>query len=499
MMRRLSGYGPSLIVLGTATLVLFAGPYAVRELTHAQTQSRIQQATHRLLENPILEQLNGAFRDIAEVVEPSVVHISAARNVIDQFGQSQRSLSSGSGWIWDEQGHIVTNYHVIEDAGRVEVQLHDGMLRDAEIIGFDRLTDIAVIKVDPERIIPSQRVSPDEPVEQGDLVFAFGSPFDFRFSMSQGVVSGIGRSVGVIRPTAGAGAAGYENFIQVDAAINPGNSGGPLTNYKGEVVGMNTAIATRREGGSTDEGQFAGIGLAIPMSMIHPVVTQLIDTGVVTKGFLGVSGTPLSRQLTRELTDLGLATRGVIVTSVDAQGPARTAGVLQGDIITAIDDTPIGSMDQLRATVSSRFPGDTISLQMLRRDTGGEVEELTIDVRLEVLNSIRVNGVIPEDQDRSGIPEIGISRMTDSSEAVARDFNMDSTPGVVITEVVEDSYLQMLVEPGTTIIAVMGQPVSSVDQFIVALRQYNLRDRRGIRVAAIDPEGDPVSFRLTIN
>ncbi len=497
-MRRLSAYGPSLIVLGTAALVLFAGPYAVRELSHAQTQARIQQASQRLADNPILEQLNDAFRDIAVLVEPSVVHISATRSVRDQFGQ-RRSLSSGSGWIWDDQGHIVTNYHVIEEANRVEVQLNDGTLRDADIIGFDRLTDIAVVKVAPDRIIPAPRVTPEEPVEQGDIVFAFGSPFDFRFSMSQGVVSGIGRSVGVIRPTAGPNSAGYENFIQVDAAINPGNSGGPLTNYRGEVVGMNTAIATRRDGNSADEGQFAGIGLAIPMSMIHPVVTQLIDTGVVTKGFLGVSGIPLSRQLVRELTDLGLATRGVIIDTVDPEGPALEAGVRPGDIVTAVDDTPIGSMDQLRATISSKFPGDTINLHVLRREADETVEQFVIDVRLEVLNSIRVNGVVPDDQDRGSIPEIGIAGMVDASDSVAQRFDMQSTPGVVITGIVDDSYLETLIEPGTTIIAVMGQPVSNVNQFITALRQYNLRDRRGIRVAAIDRNGDEVSFRLTVN
>ncbi|MCH7602395.1 MAG: trypsin-like peptidase domain-containing protein, partial [Planctomycetes bacterium] len=242
MPQKLSGYGPSLIVLATAMLVLFVGPSAVRKLTYESTRTQIIQASNRLEGNNVLEQINQAYRDIAMMVEPSVVHISVQHRI---RGRTV-AISSGSGWIFDEKGHVVTNYHVIRDAERIDVQLDAGELRVADVIGYDDTTDIAVLKIAEGRLHPAQLADPQEAVQQGDLVFAFGSPFDFRFSMSSGVISGKGRSVGVIRNQAG-GNAGYENFIQVDAAINPGNSGGPLTNFRGQVIGMNTAIATGRQ------------------------------------------------------------------------------------------------------------------------------------------------------------------------------------------------------------------------------------------------------------
>ena len=261
-MRKLIAYGPSLVVLITALVVLLAGPAAVRRLTYAQTEARIVHASDRLAQSDVLEQLNQAYSDIAALVEPSVVHISSTAVVKNRFGQRRLSLSSGSGWIYDEQGHIVTNEHVVKDAQSIEVQLHTGERRSAHLVGRDLRTDIAVIKVAPGLLHPA-RPGTKAPVRQGDLVFAFGSPFDFRFSMSSGIVSGLGRYAGLMDID-------YQNFIQVAAAINPGNSGGPLTDIHGRVIGMNTAIATGR-GRSVGEGQFGGIGLAIPMSMIASV------------------------------------------------------------------------------------------------------------------------------------------------------------------------------------------------------------------------------------
>lgn len=333
-MRKFTVYGPSIIVITTVFVVLLAGPKAVRHLTHAQTQARVTLASTRLAdESNILQHINQAYRDIATAVEPSVVHISAQRFAEGQRASGTSALSAGSGWIYDEQGHIVTNHHVVEDAARIDVQLYDGEIRPATIVGFDRSTDIAVIKIEPGRLNPARRADPSVPLRQGDLVFAFGSPFDFRFSMSSGVVSGQGRSVGVIRDQFGE--RGYENFIQVDAAINPGNSGGPLTDYRGNVVGMNTAIATgpRRR---YEEGQFAGVGLAIPIEMIEPVVSQIITSGEVRKGFLGVHILDRGETVSRELSVLGFHGSGVVVVRVDPDMPS-VSGVLQPlDIITRV-------------------------------------------------------------------------------------------------------------------------------------------------------------------
>ncbi len=368
-MRRINGYGPSLLVLATTAVVLLAGPAAIKRISYAYTEAEIIQASQRLGDQTILEQINQAYRDIATVVEPSVVHISAEHIVEDARGNGGRRASSGSGWLFDEEGHIVTNQHVIEDANRIEVQLFNGVIKEAQIVGTDPTTDIAVLKIEESQLHPAARRDlTDSPVRQGDMVFAFGSPFDFRFSMSSGVVSGKGRSVGVIRDERGR-PFGYENFIQVDAAINPGNSGGPLTDFRGQVIGMNTAIATgRRTPGSFDDGQFAGIGLAIPIEMIEPVVTQIIENGVVTKGFLGLSVVDRTNLLEHELDVLGLNVYGLIVGDLDENSTALTAGVRWGDVITHVNGTRVNSISQFQSMVQA-MKNQRVELTIWRFDS----------------------------------------------------------------------------------------------------------------------------------
>ena len=376
-MRKLTGYGPSIIVLGTAALVLVAGPLAIRRLTFEQTKTEVIQASARLASNDVLEKINQAYRDIATMVEPSVVHVSAQQLIQSDDGVSPPTLglSTGSGWVYDDLGHIVTNHHVVQDADRIEVQLYDGTLREGTLVGADPTTDIAVIKIAPSAgnsmglasaiagsgLHPAKLAEESDPVKQGDLVFAFGSPFDFRFSMSSGVVSGKGRSVGA-RDELGH-RLGYENFIQVDAAINPGNSGGPLTDYRGRVIGMNTAIATGRRS-YLEEGQFSGIGLAIPMDMITPVVTQIIKNGKVDKGFLGVTLDP--RFDPAEAQSRGMPGLGVRLSAVDRDGPAAAAGIKPGDVILRVNDSEVTSGPQLQSVVSSMLPGETAKLTIWR-------------------------------------------------------------------------------------------------------------------------------------
>ncbi|MHC4093959.1 MAG: trypsin-like peptidase domain-containing protein [Planctomycetota bacterium] len=392
-MRKLTNYGPGLIVLGTAVLVLLAGPSIVWRLTYAHSRARIIQASESLEANPILEQLNQAYRDIATLVEPSVVHISTERTESFKLGGDRLVGSSGSGWVYDGDGHIVTNHHVIEGAERIEVQLSTGRMREAEIIGYDRFTDIAVIKIPGDGLFPAQRADPGEhpgsrPVQQGDLVFAFGSPFDFRFSMSKGVVSGIGRSVGVIRDALGR-PIGYENFIQVDAAINPGNSGGPLTDAQGRVIGMNTAIATGH-GNQLTEGQFAGIGLAIPIEMIEPAVTQIIATGGVQKGFLGVNVADADRAIAYELMLFGFRGPGLLVAKIEPNSPAFDVGLRIGDVITHVFGRSVGTPSEVDAATAGFGPDTEVDLAVWRYESVTDASRrLRITLPGAVANGLR--------------------------------------------------------------------------------------------------------------
>jgi len=380
-MRKFGDYGPSIVVLVTAAVVLFAGPYAVKRITWEHNRARIEQASLRLEQSTLLEQLNQSFRDIATFVEPSVVHVSAEQRVQDQWNRIHTSLSTGSGWIYDDVGHIVTNYHVVESArfgSRVEVQLYNGELREAEYIGGDPTTDVAVIKIDPARIHPAVIADPRESVQQGDLVFAFGSPFDFRFSMSTGVVSGKGRSAQVIRDQRGM--LGYENFIQVDAAINPGNSGGPLTDFRGEVIGM-----------------------------IVPVVNQLIDTGVVVKGFLGISAVDANDRIHQILGVEGLRrAAGLMVGDVSPRHPLVEGGLRPNDLIMGIAGDRVGSLEELEAVLASartrtvpvhvwRFNeatdrGGSLDITLTMSDARGLLDLSLLQVDAEVGRLMELNG-----------------------------------------------------------------------------------------------------------
>ncbi len=485
-MRKLHSYGPSLIVLAAALAVLVIGPFAVQELTFAHSKARIVQASERLQNNGILEELNQAYRDIATLVEPSVVHISTVQRLRDRWGTLKEVTSSGSGWIYDNDGHIVTNFHVVKGADRIQVQLHTGKLRDAVFVSADESTDIAVIQIPAARLHPAVLAEEEDRVEQGDLVFAFGSPFDFRFSMSSGVVSGMGRHVGVIRDDRGR-AIGYENFIQVDAAINPGNSGGPLTDVRGRVIGMNTAIATGRQS-SFEEGQFAGIGLAIPIDMIVPVVDQLIETGVVAKGFLGITGGELTVRDAQRLELRGFGGRGVVVTSVSPDGPAYAAGIERSDIITHVNDDAVGSMSQLRSVISTMLPGDIARLRIWR-DSEDEAQGtvITVPVRLTRLDTVQLAGVLPGDQPRDSLRALGIARMSTSTPQLARAYRVPYNPGVLIQAIVPGSQLDGVVEPGWVIVRVRDFHVRDVDVFFEIMDRLNLRD--GARITFLRPDG----------
>jgi serine protease DegS len=270
--------------------------------------------------------------------------------------QQRQENSLGSGVIINDQGYILTNNHVIQEADEIEVALHDGRTVAATIVGADPESDLAVLKINLGNL-PSIVFGHSEALRVGDVVLAIGNPFGVGQTVTSGIVSATGRSE--------LGLSTFENFIQTDAAINPGNSGGALINTAGQLVGINTAIFSR-SGGSQ------GIGFAIPVSLAKGVLKQIIQYGRALRGWLGVEVQDLSSELA-ESFGLGDIT-GALIAGVQQDGPAAEAGLLPGDIITRVNDQAVTGSRSLMNTIANNAPGTKLTLDVIRQGKKMKIE-----------------------------------------------------------------------------------------------------------------------------
>ena len=311
-----------------------------------------------------------------------------------QSGDTQQDFfyrnGQGSGFVWDTQGHIVTNRHVVVDAERISVQFSDGSSYVAEVVGLDQDSDLAVIRVerDTERLIPVT-LGDSNDVRVGQLAITIGNPFGQEFTTTTGIVSAIGRTI-----RTGDSHFSLPKVIQTDAPMNPGNSGGPLLNRQGQVIGVDAQIITR-------SGSNTGIGFAIPVNMAKQVVPVLIGEGSFTYSWLGIQGTTITPEAA-DLMGVPEGTRGAQVIALAKDGPAHVGGLIGstktkrtsrgnirygGDVITAIDGRPVlGMTDLIVYLLENTRPGDTVEVRVVRE--GGEVAEIkvTLDARPELLN-----------------------------------------------------------------------------------------------------------------
>ncbi len=320
-----------------------------------------------------------ALPDIVDEVRRSVVGVNIVTlgSARGAFGsQPFRSEGEGAGIILDRQGHILTNYHVVEGADEVTVELWDGSVVRGNVVGFDEGNDLAVIRasVQPQRLTPA-RFGDSDAVRVGEMVFAIGSPFSFDFTVTSGIVSGVGRES--LQNSSGRAIRGV---IQIDAAVNPGNSGGPLFNARGEVIGVNTAIHN-----PTQQRVFVGVGLAIPANTVLRFLPDMIAGREITHPQLGISGVNLTAV---NSGDAGVdVERGVYVTSVVPGSAADRAGLRAaaiadagllaagGDVVIAIDGAEVLSIEQLARNIDLHDVGDEITLSVVR---GGDQIELTV-------------------------------------------------------------------------------------------------------------------------
>ncbi|MBS0188018.1 MAG: trypsin-like peptidase domain-containing protein [Planctomycetes bacterium] len=464
-MRRILTVGPALLVLLTASSLLWFTPRVLRAVSAAQTEAQIQLARRTIESDDILERLNRAVRAVADAVEPSVVHI----DVLAPEGSRRRFLgATGSGWLYDAKGHVVTNAHVVRGSRFVRVQLFDGRASQATIVGIDPFTDIAVLKITADDLTPVTRAT-GERLYQGDRVFAFGSPFGFKFSMSEGIVSGLGRAAG---PALDSG--GFTNFIQTDAAVNPGNSGGPLVDIKGRVVGMNVAIATAKDsqGSGSGEGQSAGISFAIPLVTIENVVQQLIETGKVSRGFLGISYDP------REFLDEATSRTGVSI-RIPSDGPAAKAGLQNDDRLMSFNKQPITSLQVMRSMISNAKPGETVALEYTR---DGEKREAAVVIGEMPTSALIQPGILEDVTD-----DLGLAFEEADS---ARGFLTSSGAPVIASVLPRSHAAEAGITEGDRITRVGETPVSTVAEAIAEIIDQGLYMGKTVRITVRSVNGD---------
>ncbi len=350
----------------------------------------------------------------------------------------QRSL--GSGFIIDQEGYILTNNHVIEKAEEIKVKLYNGKVYDAEVIGRDPKTDIALIKIEADEELPVAKLGDSDKLQVGEWVVAIGNPFGLEHTVTAGIISAKGRVIG---------AGPYDDFLQTDASINPGNSGGPLFNLKGEVVGINTAIIA---GGQ-------GIGFAIPINMAKRLLPQL-KRGRVVYGYLGVYIQDLTPELARSF---GLEEpEGALVTEVIPDSPAEEGGIEKGDVIIEFDGKKIHNTYQLRKEVGATPVGKRVEVVVLRKG-----KKLSLWVKIGELKELEVASRPEKEIGKWGL------RVQEITEELAAHLGLPDTEGVLVREVKPGSPAQRAgVSPGDVIIEIEQQKVKDLDDYRRLMRKY---------------------------
>jgi serine protease Do len=396
-----------------------------------------------VIPNPV--QLSSTFAMISKQIDPAVVNIATTqvverqrspqrrRNVpddqfhdfFDRFFQSpddgpsaERSL--GSGLVVDEKGYILTNNHVVEQATKIQVKLHgDPTQYTAKVIGTDQDTDLAVIKIDSNKKLTAARMGNSEGVQVGDWVLAVGSPFGLEATVTAGIISAKDRN-NVGRQ--------FQRFIQTDAAINPGNSGGPLVNMAGEVIGINTAIFTMSRG-------YEGVGFALPSNVAINVYNQLVTTGKVTRGSIGISFQEDRSSNPVLLKELGVE-NGVVVERVEPGSPADKAGLKAGDVITAVNGQAVKTGSDLVNPITVTPIGSTVRLSYVRDRKSGELTVAVAD-RSKLFPQTANRGDDPSGE--AGPVDFGV-RVEEITPDLQRRMQLDSSHGVIVVEVQPASF-----------------------------------------------------------
>ena len=417
-------------------------------------------------------QASKARAELVQSVQKSVVHIKVERklvNVMGPFQNQPRQEGSGSGAIVRSDGYILTNHHVVGEADKITVQLYDGQELKARLIGTDPATDISVIKIEGKDM-PILQMGDSDNILVGESVIAIGNPFGLSHTVTFGIVSAKGRT--------GMGIAEYEDFIQTDAAINPGNSGGPLVDLEGKIVGVNTAIFSR-------SGGYQGIGFAVPINMALRVMTELIENGQVSRGWLGVGIQDMTPELAKAF---GLdQAKGSLVTGVMPGTPAERAGLQKGDAILRLNGSTIENSNGLRNLIAEARADAKVDLDLVRNKV-----PMTLSVRLD--ERPKQSGQADANSaTKSPSPELGFAVQELTPEMAQRLGYETTQSGIVITVVKPDSpAFNGGLRAGMMIVEMNRQSINSMADFQRGTRDISTED--GVLLLVSTPQGSRYLF-----
>jgi serine protease Do len=407
-------------------------------------------------------------------VTTKVVQTSFQRDIFQEFfygpGAGGREFKqygsgSGSGVIVSSEGYIVTNNHVIENASEIEVILNDNSKYTAKVVGTDPSTDIAILKIEGSDFQPIPLGNSDD-LKVGEWVLAVGNPFNLTSTVTAGIVSAKARNINLLSDRSKQDVIPIESFIQTDAAVNPGNSGGALVNTKGELVGINTAIASQT-------GSYSGYSFAVPVNLVEKVMRDLIDYGVVQRGYLGVQINDITQEI-KTKNNLP-STKGVFVAKVVEDGSADKAGINDGDVILKIGTKEVNSVASLQEEIGKRRPGDKVSITVRTKKGEEEIKEL-------ILRNKEGETKLISKEEISKNAALGAT-FTELTDKEKKELNI--TYGVKIKSIQAGKLKSIGLTEGMVISKVNNEPIESVEQLTTKLNGVN----RGILLEIVTESG----------
>jgi serine protease Do len=442
-----------------------------------------------VLSSAAVQYIPASFKNIAEKVRPSVVNISTVSiirvsgdSMYDPFfndelyrrffGAPQRQLkrqSLGSGFIVSRDGYILTNNHVVDKADEITVKLYNQQEYKAKVIGTDKDTDLAVIKINADNLTPIFMGDSDK-IDVGDWVLAVGSPFGLEQTVTQGIISAKGRIIGE---------GPYDDFLQTDAAINPGNSGGPLINMNGEVIGINTAI-------SSTSGGYEGVGFAMPINMAKKTYNDIIKSGRVIRGWLGVG----IQEITPALAKHFKAKAGVLISQVYVGGPADAGGLKRGDVVVSIDSKPVTKYRELQSIIADEEVGKTVVITVIRNG-----KEETHNVKIAERDMAKFEKQQKQELAKQAKKDFGIG-VGDISAELSQQYNLSATSGVVVLQVENNSPADNAgIQPGDVIHEMNGRQIKNTSDFDEAAA----KTAKGTQVVLLIERGDTMVYLAFTN